>query len=84
MPGWSVKSTCKKVGNNIAVQIVQNFDFADDGLIVRYGRNGIVAECQLYQGPLCVAKGTSILGKEQALKNAHRNHYKKHNRSSCV
>ena len=77
MPGWSVDTHCKKVGRNVTVHITQNFNIDDmPNLIVRYNRDGIAAICQLFQGSLCVAKGTSILGKEQALKNAYRNYFR--------
>ena len=34
--------------------------------------------CQLYNGPLCVAKGTSKISEEHAVKNAHRNYKRNH------
>ena len=53
-------------------------------LIERNSCNNNVACCQLYQGPLCVAKGTSLHGRERAIENAYRNYKRAHKPSPGV
>jgi len=43
-------------------------------LIERITQQGGLTCCQLYQGPLCVAKGQSRKGTKHAIKNAYRNY----------
>ena len=69
-----------EINNPIPVRYVLNTE--SPLLIERITQTDKKISCQLYQGPLCVALGTSTISKKQAIKNAYSQYKRKNEKNS--